>query len=993
MHDMPVGMAFLSPAPGSLAVGGHGCATSMRCTATPSSVAPQGLGSVQALPRQSNAAPGGADRTSLKVGFVFGVLAASAKRSRHGWSSGSKRRTQHPHFHNVVCRAGVAAAGADDFGGVPRDREQYTDAAWQVMTEASNVAQRCQSQYVESEHAFLAMLEQSVSATGALGTRILQKAGVKTEDAVAKANAWIQQQPKVTSSSGAGPPSNAAGRSIIALMQEAANIKSQLGDKFISIEHLLLSFSKDTRCGQRMFSDLGLSEEKLKEAVSAVRGSQKVTSQAPENTYEALKTYGTDLTQLAREGKLDPVIGRDDEIRRVIQILARRSKNNPVIIGEPGVGKTAIVEGLATRIIDGDVPQALKDKEVISLDIGGMVAGAKFRGEFEERLKAVLAEIRDSDGRVISFIDEIHTIVGAGASGGAMDAGNLLKPLLARGELRCVGATTLDEYRQYIEKDAALERRFQQVMVLQPNVPDCVSILRGLKSRYELHHGVRISDRALVAAAVLSNRYIADRFLPDKAIDLMDEASAKVKMEVTSKPAELERADRRILQLEMERLSVSNDTDSQSLQRLDSIDDELKQLKEIQAEAQEKWLQERAVMTTLQEVRQKIEDLERQLAEAERSYNLNRAGEIKYGELAPLQKQLQEMEQNADQAGSSAEDVTERDIQEVVSAQTGIPLERMSMGDKQRLVNLAEELHERVVGQNKAVDAVAEAIQRSRFGLNDPNRPIASCLFLGPTGVGKTELAKALAEWLFDSEESLVRIDMSEYMEKFSVSRLTGAPPGYVGYEEGGQLTEPVRRRPYCVLLFDEMEKAHPDVFGILLQILDDGRCTDSQGRTVDFKNTVIIMTSNVGSDAIADMGLDFSGTDASAKEDELSERVREAMAAVFRPEFLNRIDETIIFRPLGRAELSQICGLQLKRVQQRLQERSMELEVTDKALEVIAERGYDPTFGARPIKRSIVANVETPLAQRGLTGEIGEGDVVRIDCDSQGELTYSKAG
>lgn len=604
----------------------------------------------------------------------------------------------------------------------------------------------------------------------------------------------------------------------------------------------------------------------------------------------------------------------------------------------------------------------------------------------------MLKEIKASDGQVISFIDEIHLIVGAGAAGGAMDAGNLLKPLLARGELRCVGATTLDEYRQYIEKDAALERRFQQVFVPEPKVTDAVSILRGLKSRYELHHGVRISDRAVVAAAVLSSRYIADRFLPDKAIDLMDEASAKVKMQVTSKPADLEKLDRRILQLEMERLSLGSDRDSQSLQRLESIDGELERLKAQQSEAEAKWQKGREVLNSLQEVRQKIEDLERQLAEAERSYNLDRAGQIKYGELGPLQKQLEEMEQNKE-GEAAAEEVTERDIQEIVSMQTGIPLEKMSMGDRQRLIGLEDELHRRIVGQDDAVRAVAEAVQRSRYGLSDPNRPIASFLFLGPTGVGKTELAKALAQWLFDSEESIVRIDMSEYMEKFAVSRLTGAPPGYVGYEEGGQLTEAVRRRPYCVILFDEMEKAHQDVFNLLLQILDDGRCTDAQGRTVDFKNAVIVMTSNVGSEAIAELGFGLDEARAQETEERVTEAVRMAMSRVFRPEFLNRIDESIIFRPLGLKDLRQITKLQLDRVQKRLDERNVKIEVTDAALDVIAERGFDPTFGARPIKRSVVANVETPLAQKGLRGEFDDGDTVTIDVDSDRSLTYTRVG
>jgi len=858
------------------------------------------------------------------------------------------------------------------------------------MEDAPAFAEKAVSQYVESEHVFLALLAQPVSSTGGLCARVLSKANIKKEDAEAKVNDWVNRQPKVSSSSGSTAAT--AGRSLMQMITEAYAISAQMKDKYLSVEHLVLAFSRDSRCGQRLLLELGIQEDKIREIIDEMRGAQKVTTQNPESTYEALKTYGTDLTQLAREGVLDPVIGRDEEIRRVIQILARRSKNNPVIIGEPGVGKTAIVEGLARRIIEGDVPSALKDKDVISLDIGGMVAGAKFRGEFEERLKAVLTEIKEADGKVISFIDEIHTIVGAGASGGSMDAGNLLKPLLARGELRCVGATTLDEYRKYIEKDAALERRFQQVLVAEPQVDDCVSILRGLKSRYEIHHGVRISDRALVAAAVLSNRYVSDRFLPDKAIDLMDEASAKVKMQLTSKPAALEKVDRLILQLEMERLSVRNDTDAQSMQRLGSIDEELDRLKVEQASAEDKWRGEREAMTSLQDLRQKIEQLELQYAEAERKYDLEGAGQIKFGQLQPLQKQLEEMEEAADQSGSTAaEEVTEEDIYEVVSLQTGIPLDRMSMGDKKRLMNLEEELHKRIVGQDSAVTAVSQAVQRSRYGLSDPNRPIASFLFLGPTGVGKTELAKALAAWLFDTEDAMVRVDMSEYMEKFNVSRLTGAPPGYVGYEEGGQLTEPVRRRPYCVILFDEMEKAHPDVFGLLLQVLDDGRCTDSQGRTVDFKNTVIVMTSNVGSDAIAELGYSLEDADAKRKDEELTQALREAMAGVFRPEFLNRIDETITFLPLGRTDLRQIARIQLDRVQERLEEKSIQLEVTEAALDVIAERGYDPAFGARPIKRSIIANIETPMAQKGLKGDIEDGSAIKVDVDQERELTYTQ--
>eukprot|EP00931_Biecheleriopsis_adriatica_P004604 TRINITY_DN106247_c0_g1_i1.p1 TRINITY_DN106247_c0_g1~~TRINITY_DN106247_c0_g1_i1.p1 ORF type:complete len:985 (-),score=255.33 TRINITY_DN106247_c0_g1_i1:153-3026(-) len=882
----------------------------------------------------------------------------------------------------------VRAAAASD---VPSERERYTDAAWQAMQDAPKIAETIQSQSVEPEHVFLACLQQPISTTGGLCARILEKAGISQQDANSKINTWMERQPRVTSSGGS--MASAAGRDLVSMLQGANDAASQWKDKYISVEHLVFAFGRDKRCGQRMFAELGCDEAKLKKAIDEVRGTNTVQTQSPETTYEALAQFGTDLTALAREGKLDPVIGRDEEIRRVIQILARRSKNNPVIIGEPGVGKTAIVEGLARRIVDGDVPSTLEGKQVISLDVGGMVAGAKYRGEFEERLKAVLKEIKEADGKVISFIDEIHTIVGAGAAGGAMDAGNLLKPLLARGELRCVGATTLDEYRQYIEKDAALERRFQQVLVAEPKVPDAISILRGLKPRYELHHGVRISDRALVAAAVLSDRYVSDRFLPDKAIDLMDEASAKVKMEVTSKPAELERLDRKILQLEMERLSVGTDSDSQSVSRLASLDQELEALKKDQTVEEEKWLKERDSLNSLQEVRQQIEDLERELAEAERNLNLERAGQIKYGELSPLQTKLTEMEaQQSNEEGGSAEEVNEKDIQQIVAMQTGIPLEKMSMGDRQRLMNLEEELHKRLIGQEDAVRAVAEAVQRSRYGLADPNRPIASCLFLGPTGVGKTELAKSLAEWLFDTEESIVRIDMSEYMEKFAVSRLTGAPPGYVGYEEGGQLTEPVRRRPYCVLLFDEMEKAHPDVFNLLLQILDDGRCTDSQGRTVDFKNTVIIMTSNVGSEAIAELGFELDEASSESKIEEVAEAVRVAMSQTFRPEFLNRIDESLIFRPLGMKELRQIAKLQLDRVQKRLSDRKITLDVTDAALDVIAERGYDPTYGARPIKRSIVANVETPLAQRGLKGDFEDGDTVRIDKGADGNLTYVKA-
>eukprot|EP00931_Biecheleriopsis_adriatica_P006581 TRINITY_DN107969_c0_g1_i1.p1 TRINITY_DN107969_c0_g1~~TRINITY_DN107969_c0_g1_i1.p1 ORF type:complete len:988 (+),score=256.26 TRINITY_DN107969_c0_g1_i1:57-2966(+) len=914
---------------------------------------------------------------SLAIPVAAAAMTAGALAAGRQQRSGKQARRQKARPSKIV---GHYADSTSAYG-LPLQPELYTEAAWKIIQATPSTAASFQSQFVESEHVFLTLIEQSAPGTGPV-SRILEKTGVKAADACQKVRAWAEKQPKVVAGSASTNEVN-LGRSVISMLQDVKSISKDWGDKYISVDALLFAFARDQRCGKRLLSECGLDEEQLKRSIESVRGKAPVTSQSAESSYEALATYGTDLTAMAREGKLDPVIGRDEEIRRVVQILARRSKNNPVIIGEPGVGKTAIVEGLARRIVDGDVPEALKDKQVISLDIGGMVAGAKYRGEFEERLKAVLKEIKDSDGKVISFIDEMHLIVGAGATGGAMDASNLLKPLLARGDLRCIGATTLDEYRQHIEKDAALERRFQQVLAEEPSVTDTISVLRGLKPRYELHHGVHISDRAVVAAAVLSARYMTDRFLPDKAIDLMDEASAMVKMQVTSKPADLERLERRILQLEMERVSVSDDKDSQSQQRLTDIVGELETLKLQQSEAEKKWMKDKQALQSVQEVRQKIENLERELAEAERTYNLERAGQIKYGELGPLKNTLAELEK-APREGN-AEEVKESDIQHIVSMRTGIPVEKMSMGMRQRLLGLEDELHERVIGQDDAVRAVAEAVQRSRYGLSDPNRPIASFLFLGPTGVGKTELAKTLASYLFDSEEAMIRIDMSEYMEKFSVSRLIGAPPGYVGYEEGGQLTEPVRRRPYSVILLDEMEKAHPDVFNILLQILDDGRCTDSQGLTVDFKNCVIVMTSNVGSEAIAGMG------GANTSQASIDAAVRSAMSRVFRPELLNRVDEKTIFRPLGKQDLRQIARLQLARVQERLDERSISLDVTDDALDVIAERGYDPAFGARPIKRSIVANVETPLAQKGLKGEFQDGDTVRIDKEADGSLSYTK--
>jgi ATP-dependent Clp protease ATP-binding subunit ClpB len=717
--------------------------------------------------------------------------------------------------------------------------------------------------------------------------------------------------------------------------------------------------------------------------IQQVRGNQKVTDQTPENKYEALTKYGRDLTELAREGKLDPVIGRDDEIRRTIQILSRRTKNNPVLIGEPGVGKTAIAEGLAQRILSGDVPESLQGRKLIALDMGGLIAGAKYRGEFEERLKAVLKEVTESSGQFILFIDEIHTVVGAGATQGAMDAGNLLKPMLARGELRCIGATTLDEYRKYIEKDAALERRFQQVYIDQPNVEDTISILRGLRDRYELHHGVKISDTALVAAATLSNRYISDRFLPDKAIDLVDEAAAKLKMEITSQPEALDEINRKVIQLEMECLSLKKETDRESLDRLEKLNKELGDLKEEQTTLKAQWEAEKSVIDNIRKLKESIEHVNVEVQQAERDYDLNKAAELKYGKLTDLQRQLEVAEVNLEEAKTSGrsllrQEVTEEDIAEIISKWSGIPISKLVESEKEKLLQLEDVLHDRVVGQEEAVTAIADAIQRSRAGLADPNRPIASFIFLGPTGVGKTELAKALAAYLFDTEDSMVRIDMSEYMEKHSVSRLVGAPPGYVGYEEGGQLTEAVRRRPYAVILFDEIEKAHPDVFNIMLQILDDGRVTDSQGRTVDFKNSIIIMTSNVGSQFI----LDIAGDD--SKYEEMRDRVMESMRSSFRPEFLNRIDEIVIFHALRRDELRRIVKLQVQRLEQRLGDRRMTLKIADAALDFIAEVGYDPVYGARPLKRIIQRQLETQIAKGILRGDYTDGDTIFVDIENE---------
>ena len=862
----------------------------------------------------------------------------------------------------------------------PTNPQKFTEKAWEAIVRTPDIAKQNKHQQIESEHLMKSLIEQE-----GLASSIFNKANISVQRLRDRTDEFMRRQPTVSHPS----DSTYLGRSLDTLLDRADQFRQEFDDDYISIEHLILAYAKDDRFGRALFQEFGLNENKLKEIIKEIRGSQKVTDQNPEGKYEALEKYGRDLTQLAREGKLDPVIGRDDEIRRTIQILSRRTKNNPVLIGEPGVGKTAIVEGLAQRIINRDVPESLRDRKLVALDMGGLIAGAKYRGEFEERLKAVLKEVTDSQGQIIMFIDEIHTVVGAGATQGAMDAGNLLKPMLARGELRCIGATTLDEYRKYIEKDAALERRFQEVYVKEPSVIDTISILRGLKERYEVHHGVKIADTALVAAAMLSNRYISDRFLPDKAIDLVDESAAKLKMEITSKPEELDEIDRKILQREMERLSLRKENDPASLERLEKLDKELADLKEDQSQLSAQWQSEKEVIDKIRKLKEEIDQVNLEIQQAERDYDLNRAAELRYGKLTDLQRQVKEMESQLAEKQTTGksllrEEVVEADIAEIISKWTGIPISRLVESEKDKLLHLEDELHERVVGQNEAVIAVADAIQRSRAGLADPNRPTASFIFLGPTGVGKTELAKALAASLFDTEEAIVRIDMSEYMEKHSVSRLMGAPPGYVGYEEGGQLTEAIRRRPYSVILFDEIEKAHPDVFNVMLQILDDGRLTDAQGHVVDFKNSIIIMTSNVGSQYI----LDLAGND--AMYEEMRSRVMDAMRNSFRPEFLNRIDEIIIFHGLQQTELRRIVKLQVQRLEERLAEQKISLKLSEAALDFLADVGYDPVYGARPLKRAVQRYLETSIAKALLRGEFKGGDTIFVDVEDE-RLTFKR--
>ena len=859
--------------------------------------------------------------------------------------------------------------------------DRYTQKSLEIVRNAQSLARTHSHQQLEQVHILLALLQQE----DGLAPQLLKKLEISAESLNAAAMAELRKLPQVTGSREADRfyVSAAADAVFTAAEAQAENMR----DEYVSQEHLFLGLLEAAQGGiQNLLKTYNVTKEACLKALQSVRGNQRVTTDNPESTYDALGKYATDLVARAREQKMDPVIGRDEEIRNVIRILSRKTKNNPVLIGEPGVGKTAIAEGLAQRIVKGDVPRQLQDKKIFSLDMGALIAGAKYRGEFEERLKAVLGEVRDSQGQILLFIDELHTIVGAGKTDGAMDAGNLLKPMLARGELHCIGATTLDEYRQYIEKDPALERRFQPVQVDEPTVEDTIAILRGLKERYEVFHGVKIADSAIIAAATLSNRYITDRFLPDKAIDLVDEACAQIRTEMDSMPTELDAVSRRIIQMEIEEAALKKEEDALSQSRLKELQKELAEERSGFASMKAKWENEKTAIQRLQQLRERIEELNRQIESAEREYDLEKAAELKYGRLPQLQKQLTIEEQQVQEKSENTllrDRVTDQEIARIVERWTGIPVSRLVQGEREKLLHLDETLHKRVVGQDEAVQAVTEAIQRSRAGIQDPGRPIGSFLFLGPTGVGKTELAKTLAQALFDDEGNLVRIDMSEYMEKFAVSRLIGAPPGYVGYEEGGQLTEAVRRKPYCVVLFDEVEKAHPDVFNVLLQVLDDGRITDSQGRVVDFKNTIIILTSNLGSEYLLG-GIREDGTIAQEAKDQVEGLLRRS----FRPEFLNRLDEIVFYKPLTKENVTSIIDLQIDKLNRRLEEQQIRIVLTPAAKTAIVEAAYDPQYGARPLRRYVQHTVETMLSKRLLAGAILPGQTVTVDA-SGGELTF----